>query len=163
MISQWFPNPDEKRIFQALAAWEGGLSTLSYPLQPLHPLQYPRQALCNLFTRDTFGLGAYIIDSLLLFGHLALNLCQLQLCVYPATRDHFSSLWTDGVIENGFICLLLYFIFAMKLDTKNIYGNQNLPTLFHQKRFLGCCAPVKAIGDDSYGTYSASCVMLNSL
>lgn len=80
MISQWLPNPDEKCVFQALAAREGSLEfTLSYPLQPLHPLQYPRQALCNLFTRDTFGLGAYIIDALLLFGHLALNLCQLQL------------------------------------------------------------------------------------
>lgn len=84
------------------------LCSIPFSLCILYSIQ--DRALCNLFTRDTFGLGAYIIDALLLLGHLALNLCQLQLtseCVCPATRDHFSSLRTERVIENGFICLLL--------------------------------------------------------
>lgn len=53
---------------------------------PLYPIPFSLcilysiqgRALCNLFTRYTFGLGAYIIDALLLLGHLALNLCQLH-------------------------------------------------------------------------------------
>lgn len=145
MISQWFPNPNEKRAFQVLAAWEGNLeSTVSYPLQPLHPLQYPRQGpLQFVHQGHLWSWSLHHWRSAPLWPSGPKPVSTSSQCVCPATREHFSSLWTDRVVENGFICLLLYFIFAMKLDIEDFYGNQNLPTIFHQKWLLGCCAPVK--------------------
>jgi hypothetical protein len=50
----------------------------------------------------------------------------------------------DQVEEEGPLCLLLCFTFAMKLDTENVYGSQTFATVFHQNYAsvwpLGFCA-----------------------